>query len=110
MPLVAGGDVDLITLDLAAERDLRLALDDALAELGRHDLHIAVVQAQLLGDLLVGEIQSHEVEAENPDGQRLVVTCQHRASQVVEATIAVSAGVPLPSGLRVIGSLADYVR
>ena len=67
MALVAGHDVDLIALDFAAERHPGLPLDDALPELGRHLLGVVRVQAEFLGDLLVGEVRPHEVEAQDPD-------------------------------------------
>ena len=65
--LVPGHDVHLVALDLAAEGYLGLAPDDPLAKVGRHHLGVIRIDAQLLGDLFVGEVQPHEVEAQDPD-------------------------------------------
>jgi hypothetical protein len=61
--LVSGHHVNLIAFDLAAEHDFGLALDDPLTELRGHHLGVIGIDPQLLGDLLVGEVQAHEVEA-----------------------------------------------
>src|SRR4029453_17371310 len=45
-----------------------------LTELGRHLLHIPPIQRQFVGNLLVGYIQSHEVETQHPDFQWLMMT------------------------------------
>src|ERR687886_428395 len=98
--LVAGNDVDLVDLDLA--------LDDHRRELGGepvpqglgHRLHVRHPEVELLGDLPVREVQAHQVQAQHPDPQRLVVTGQDGAGQVVEAgatpRTAVSLAVRLP--------------
>src|SRR3954449_11829236 len=63
-------------------------------------------QAQLLGDLAVGEVQAHEVEAQHPDAQRLVMAGQDSASEVVEAGAARRAAVALPVRLGVVPAVA----
>src|SRR3954451_3394847 len=67
MALVPGHDVDLVALDLAAEGDLGLPQDHPLPQRGRHPLGVVGVEVELLGDLLVGEVQPHEVEQQDPD-------------------------------------------
>ena len=71
-------------------------------------LHVRAGEAQLLGDLPVGEVQAHEVQAQHPDPQRLMVPGQHRAGEVVEATRACLAPVALPVRLRVVAAVADH--
>ena len=73
-----------------------------MAQLLGHGLHVRLAQAQLLGDLPVGEVQAHEVEAQHPDPQRLVVAGQRRAGEVVEACAARLAAVALPMRLGVV--------
>jgi hypothetical protein len=53
-----GHHVGLVAFDLAAERDLRLPLNDPFAELGGHHLGVVRVDPQLLRDLLVGQVQA----------------------------------------------------
>jgi hypothetical protein len=82
--------------------------DQAAAQLLGHDLRVGRVQAQLQGDLPVREVQAHEVEAQHPHAQRLVVAGQHRAGEVVEAPAAGLAPVALAAGLRVVAAIADH--
>src|SRR5690349_19702439 len=71
-----------------------------------HGLHVRDAQVQLPGDLPVGEVQAHQVEAEHPDPERPVTAGQDRAAQVVEAGAASRAAVPLPLRLDVIPAVA----
>src|SRR4051794_5424097 len=58
-------DVNLIALDLAAERHFELASDDPLAKLGRHYPGVVRIDPQFLSDLFVREVQPHEVQAQD---------------------------------------------
>src|SRR5271165_6796367 len=73
--------IDFVAFHFAAERHLRLSLNDALTKLSGHLLGIVTVQIQLVRDLFIREIQPHEIEAEHPDPQRLVVTGKDRPSE-----------------------------
>ena len=77
--------IDFIAFHLAAERHLRLAFHDPFAQPRGHLLDIITIKIQLLSNLFIREIQPHEIEAENPDPQRLVMAGEDRAGQVVEA-------------------------
>ena len=57
LAFVSSHDVDLVDLDLAVQPHRRRLGDQAAAQLLGHDLHIRPVEAQLLGDLAVREIQ-----------------------------------------------------
>ena len=104
-----GHDRDLIAFDLAAERDLGLALHDPLPELGGHLLGIIGVEVQLLGDLCVGEVQAHEVQAQDPDPQRLMVPGEDGPGQVIEPLPAAVALVALPVELGVIPPVLGHL-
>ena len=65
------------------------------------------VKIQLLGDLLVGEVQPHEVQDQDPDPERLVVAGEDGVGQVIEAPAAGPALVPLPMRLGLIPALLD---
>ena len=58
-----GYDIDLVDLHLALEPHRRDLGDQAGAELLGHELHVGLVQVQLLGDLPVREVEAHEVQA-----------------------------------------------
>src|SRR5512142_2103749 len=61
LPLMASHDVHLVTLHLPGQAWLRLSGHHSGAQLLSHLLNVVRVQAQLLGDLPVGEIQPHEI-------------------------------------------------
>jgi hypothetical protein len=51
-------------------------------------LHRAAIQIKFHGALLIGQVPSHELEAQHPAFQRLVVPSEDGASQVIEAFCA----------------------
>jgi len=104
---VTGDDVDLVALHLAVEHHLGLTGLDALAQQFGHGLDIALVKQQFLGDLPVGEVQPHEIQAQDPHPQRLVMAGEDRARQIVEAAAAVLADVALARVLGVVSPIAD---
>ena len=65
--LVTGDDINLVDLDFARQDDRRSFGGQPFAQPRRHLLHVifiqAQLQAQLLCDLSVGEIQPHEIQA-----------------------------------------------
>jgi hypothetical protein len=107
---VPGHHVDLVDLDLARKLHGRRFGYQTVAQLIRHGLHIGHAELQLLGDLPVGEVQTHEVEAQHPHAQRLVMAGQHRACEIVEAPGTLLAAVALPAGLRLVITVADHRR
>jgi hypothetical protein len=107
--LVARHHVDLVDLHLAVEPRLGLALNQALAKLFGHGLDVALAEIEFLGDLPVRQVETHEVQAQNPDPQRLMMAGQHRAGQVVETRLAELAQPALARGPVVIPAIADHV-
>jgi hypothetical protein len=60
---MSGDAIDLVAFDLASERRLGPARDGALTQRRGHRLDITAVEAQLLGDRVGGQVQSHEIQA-----------------------------------------------
>ncbi len=108
LALVPGHHVDLVDLHLAFERHLRRFGDQSAAQLLRHRMHVRSSQAQLACDLPAGKVQTHEVEAQHPHAQRLMVPGQHRAGQIVEVGRTGLAPVALPTRLRVVAPVPDH--
>ena len=105
---MAGHHINFVDFHFALQlRRWRLG-SQTVAQLLRHRLRVGWAQAQLQGDLPVGEVQAHEVEAQHPHAQRLVVTGQHGAGEVVEAALARLAAVALPAGLGVVVAVPDH--
>jgi uncharacterized membrane protein YeaQ/YmgE (transglycosylase-associated protein family) len=105
---VPGHDVDLVDLDLARQPHRGSLGDQAAAQLLGHGVHVRHVEAQFLGDLTVRKVQTHEVQAQHPDPQRLVMAGQHRAGEVVKAPRTRLAPIPLPVSLGLVKAIADY--
>jgi len=110
LALVPGHDVDLVDFHLAFERHLWRLGDQAAAQVLRHGLHVRPANAQFACDLPVGKVQPHEVEAQNPHAQPLVVPGQHGAGEIVEAGCTGFAPMPLPSRLRAVAPVPDHRR
>ena len=108
LAFVPSHDIDLVNLDLACQPHRGSLGDQAIAQLLGHGLHVRSVEAQFLGDLTVREVQAHEVQAHHPDPQRLVMSGQHRAGEVVKAPRAHLAPVSLPVRLGLVKAIADY--
>jgi hypothetical protein len=108
LALVPGHDVDLVDLNLALQPHGWSLGNQAVAQLLGHGLHLRPIEAQFLGDLPVREVQPHEVQAQHPHPQRLVMAGQHRAGEVVEAPRTRLAPIPLPVGLGLVKAVADH--
>src|SRR3954447_12899553 len=94
--LVTGDNVDFVGLDRAVQRRLGDLGNQTSAKMRRHV--VIVVQAQLLSDLLVRQVQAHEIKTQDPGPKRLMVSGQNSTGQVIEPCSAVLAPVPLPMG------------
>jgi len=108
LPFVPSYDIDLVDLHFALQLHRWHLGDQATAQLLRHRLHIRDGQAQLTRDLPVGKVQAHEVKAQDPHPQRLVVPGQHRAGQVVETARTRLAPITLAKRLRVVAPVPDH--
>jgi hypothetical protein len=60
-------------------------------------MHIIFVQAQLLSNLLIREIESHQIKTGNPGLQGLMATRKDAAGQVIKLTSTVATDISLPS-------------
>src|SRR5919205_127362 len=96
----AGVDTILVGVDERAfgNGGLDDRLDRGLLHVGQH------VQDHLATAL----VQAHEVEAQHPYPQRLMVPGQRRAGEVVEAPGARLTSIALPVRLRVVAPIADH--
>jgi hypothetical protein len=103
---VPGCDIDLVDLDFAVEDHSRGSGGKPLPQLLGHHLHVRGAKVELLGDLPVREVEAHEVQAQNPDPQRLVVPGQNGPGQVVEAAAAGRAAITLAVRLGIIPAMA----
>jgi hypothetical protein len=71
-------------------------------------MDVVFIQTQFSGDLEIGEVQSHEIQAQDPDPQRLMMAGQDCPAQVIEATTASFATVALTVVLSIIVAIANH--
>lgn len=103
---MAGHDIDLVDLDLAVQNDLGEFRDQPLAQMPGHRLNVVLIQSQFPGDLSVRQVQAHEIQAQYPDPERLVMARQNCPGQIIEAFPAPVAQVALPVPLGVVTPVA----
>ena len=99
--------IDFVALDLAFKNDRRTAINDPLTQLLDHRLDIISVHVEFLGDLQTREIQTHEVQANNPGAQGLMMAGEDGSSEVVKPPLTSVAEVSLPVRLGVITAVLD---
>jgi hypothetical protein len=76
-------------------------------KLGGHLLNITSTDIQLLRDLLIGDVQSHEVQTQYPDLEGLMVPGENGTSKIIESLPARFALIALPCGLFLIEASSD---
>jgi hypothetical protein len=80
-----------------------------VTKLGGHLLNVTTIDIQLLCDLLIGEVQSHEVQTQDPDFEGLMMSCEDGFSEIIESLPARFAFIALPIGLCIIEASFDDV-
>jgi len=106
---MTGNHVHFVAFHRAREFDLRLLGDDAAAEYRCHFLGLGFLQVQFGGYLPVGKVQAHQIQAQHPHGQRLVMPGEHGFRQVVKGGMTFPAEVSLTLRLGFIVSVFDDV-
>ena len=80
MTFVARHHVDLVNLDNTGKLDVGGFGEQALTQARRHGLGVVLMQTEFVGDLTVGEIEPHEIQAQYPNAQRLMMAGQDRCA------------------------------
>src|SRR5499427_4877001 len=75
----------------------------------RHLIGITLIDGQLVGHLLVRHVESHEIQTQDPDFQRLMMSGKNRVSQIIKALVTVVTLIALTSGCRIIKAALDEV-
>jgi hypothetical protein len=99
--------IDFVAFDLAREGHRGSAIDDPLTQELDHRPNVILVQVEFLGDLQAREVQSHEIQADDPGPQRLAVVGEDGAGEVVEPLPTSAALVALAVGLGVVSAVLD---
>src|SRR4051812_25595059 len=106
--LVPGDDVELVELDVPAQDHLGRLRHDAVAQHLGHGLDVALAQAQFVRDLAVRQVHPHEVRAQDPGRDRLMMSGKDGPRQVIEAILACLAQISLSVPLAIVMAVADH--
>src|SRR3954464_860256 len=106
--LVPGDNVELVELNVAAQDDVGCLRHDAVAQHLGHGLGVALAQTEFLRDLTVRQVHPHEVRAQYPGRDRLMMSGQNGSRQVIEAILACLAQVSLSVPLAIVMTVADH--
>jgi hypothetical protein len=101
MSLVAGPDVDFVAFHYPLESATGGPCTDLSAKSHRHGLCNIGVEIQLRGDLVIGHVEAHEIQHNNPGGDGMMLPCQNGPRKVIEAKLTVIAFVFLAKGVRI---------
>jgi len=80
---------------------------DSFTKLGGHLLELTAVQIQFPGDLFIGQVQSHKIEAQYPHLEELMMPGEDRARQIIEAFLTILTLITLSGRLFVIETSSD---
>src|SRR3954465_6018113 len=108
LALVSGDNVELVELNVAAQDHLGCRRHDAVAQHLGHGLGVALAQTEFLRDLTVRQVHSHEVRAQDPGRDGLMMSGQNGSRQVIEAILACLAQVSLSVSLAIVMAVADH--
>jgi hypothetical protein len=73
-------------------------------------LRVVLLEIEFVGNVAVREVESHEIQAQYPHSQGLMMASKDRIRQSVKASLAGLAQVALTLGLRVIASLLGNIK
>ena len=73
-------------------------------------MDIIFVQIEFLGDLRIREMESPEIQTQDPQPKRLMMASKDGVSQIVETSFTGLAQVALTLGLRVVAPLFGDLR
>src|SRR3954453_1360203 len=108
LTLVTGDNIDFVNLRLSAQGGGRSPGDNSVAQPFGHLLCIRFTQVQLVSDLPVRQVEAHEIEAQHPNPQGLMMPSQNGAGQIIETHLTIRASIPLVMRLSVIVTIPGH--
>ena len=73
-------------------------------------MRVVLIEIEFLGNLVVREVESHEIQAQDPHPQGLMMAGKDRVRQIVKASLAGLAQGALTLGLGVIAPLLGNIK
>jgi hypothetical protein len=80
---------------------------DSLTQLGRHLVHIAAMHVQLVGNVVIRQIESHEIQTQSPHVQGLMMSCKDGVGQIIKTCVTVGTLLALACRFCVIKAAHD---
>jgi hypothetical protein len=80
---------------------------DPLTQLRRHLVHVTTIHLQFVGNLVVGQIQAHEVQTQYPHLERLMMSGKNGVRQIIKTCVTVGTLIALTGEFRVITAALD---
>jgi hypothetical protein len=68
---------------------------------------MATIHVQSVGNLVVRQMEAHEIQTQYPHFQRLMMARKNGVSQIIKACVTVSTRIALPCRFRVIKAALD---
>src|SRR4029453_2162464 len=93
--------LELLPSQMALSLD-RTVFYNATAQRSRHLICITLIDGQLVGNLLIRQIQPHKIQTQDPHFQRLMMSSKDGIGQVIKAFVAVVALIALTGRFPVI--------
>jgi len=100
-------DVDFVTFNFSRELEGGLSGIHSRTQGFGHVLNVVFVQVKLGCNLQVRQIEAHQVKAQYPDPQGLMVAFEDGSGKIVEVAATALAMIPLASRLGLIMSMPN---
>jgi hypothetical protein len=107
MALMPCHHIDFVAFDVARKLDRWLPIDDSLAKLLDHGSRVTRAQLEFLGDLQTRQVETHEIQANDPGLQWLMMTGENGIGEVIEALSTRMTLVSLPVWLGFVSTILD---
>ena len=107
---MASDNGDLITCHLIGSRRRGLLAHHALASLTGHLRRVVLIEIAFLGHVVVREVESHAIQAQDPPPQGLMMAGKDRVRHSVKASLAGLAQGALTLGRGVIAPLLGKIK
>ena len=96
---MARDDIHLVTFDEACKLRFGFEFDHARTQLGGHLMNLVFVQTEFLCDLLIRQVETQQVQTDDPFAQWLVMVGEDRVGQIIAVPLTGIAMIPLPFAL-----------
>ena len=106
---MACNHIDFINFDFTRQNHSRLFRQDSFAQLGRHVVSTVFIQIEFSRDLQIRQVQAHEIQTNQPDSERLMMTRENGVGEIIKVASTTATVVALSMALGVIHSTLGHL-